>query len=186
MKKRKSAIAAFMLVVVLCLGVGFAALTDDLFVDGNLNWSFDDAKTAFDADVYFADPAVEENFVVTGTCEKAASITATRAADKNSNANDKLTITVAGDAFSSAGQVATIKAKVQNDSTDAVNVAVKGTATANTSTQGLFKVEVAGTTEAIAAGESGEITITITLLKTAAADVTGETFSFELTATSAK
>lgn len=183
MKKRRSAIAAFLLAVVLCLGVGFAALADDLFIDGTLNWSFDNAKKTFDEDVYFADPAVEENFVVSGSCAKAASITATRAADKNGSANDLLQITVAGDAFSYANQVATIKAKVQNDSPEAVNVTVVSSPV--TTTSGLFKIEVTGTESAIEANGMGEVTIIITLLKIADADVTDETFTIELTATTA-
>lgn len=183
MKKRRLGIVVFMFVAILCLGVGFATLTDDLFVDGTLLWDKDAAEDSFTLDVYFADPSVEGNFDVTGA-RGTNTITASRSADSSNEANDKLTIAVAGNALAVAGESATIKAKVQNDSADSVTISVNAPTTVdNSADAGLFKVECSCTNEAIASKASGEVIIKITLMKTQETSLTvAETFSFTLTA----
>ena len=54
MKQRKTVIVAFLLAAVLLLGVGYAALTDTLTIDGSAGVSYDDASEAFDEDIYFS------------------------------------------------------------------------------------------------------------------------------------
>ena len=162
MKNRRLVIGAFLMVAVLSLGVGFAALSDTLSVGGTASYSPEAAADEFNADVYFVSPAVDTG---ASTCEKTDSIQVT-VGDDDTDVNDKLTITVGEDAFTSAGQVAVINVKVQNDSTDAVSVSLD-TAAANTMDidQGVFTIAVTGV-DAIAAGDEGVVTITITLNKT--------------------
>lgn len=161
MKNRRLVIGAFLMVAVLSLGVGFAALSDTLSVGGNVAYNPEAAADEFNADVYFVSPAVDTG---ASTCEKTDSIQVAVAAD-GADANDKLTITVGEDAFTSAGQVAVIKVTVQNDSTDAVSVSLD-TAAANTmDIEGVFTIAVTGVDTIEADGE-GVVTITITLNKT--------------------
>ena len=160
MKNRRLVIGAFLMVAVLSLGVGFAALSDTLSVGGTASYSPEAAVEEFNADVYFVSPAVDTS----STCEKTESIQVAVEAD-GEDANDKLTITVGEDAFTSAGQVAVIKVTVQNDSTDAVSVSLDAEAANTTDIQGVFAIEVTGV-DAIDAGGEGVVTITITLNKT--------------------
>lgn len=53
MRNRKTVIVAFMLVAVMLLGVGYAALTDSLDIGGTAEITKNAAEAAFDADVYF-------------------------------------------------------------------------------------------------------------------------------------
>ena len=161
MKNRRLVIGAFLMVAVLSLGVGFAALSDTLSVDGTAAYNPAAAADEFNADVYFVSPAVDTD---ASTCEDTNSIQVAVGND-GADANDKLTITVGEDAFTSAGQVAVIKVTVQNDSTDAVSVSLDTEAENTTDIQGVFAIAVTGV-ETIEAGGEGVVTITITLNKT--------------------
>lgn len=162
MKNRRLVIGAFLMVAVLSLGVGFAALSDTLSVGGTAAYSPEAAADEFNADVYFVSPAVDTG---ASTCEKTDSIQVAVEAD-GADANDKLTITVGEDAFTSAGQVAVIKVTVQNDSTDAVSVSLDADAENTTNIEGVFTIAVTGV-DTIEAGGEGVVTITITLNQTA-------------------
>ena len=54
MKNRKTVVVAFLLVAVMLLGVGYAALTDTLTITGSLKTDTTVAMEEFDADVYFS------------------------------------------------------------------------------------------------------------------------------------
>lgn len=54
MKNRKTIIVAFLLVATLCLGIGYAALTDILEITGTANINNSGALAAFDEDVYIS------------------------------------------------------------------------------------------------------------------------------------
>ena len=53
MKNRKSIVVAFLLVAVMLLGVGYAALTDILDITGSADINQSAAEEAFNEDVYF-------------------------------------------------------------------------------------------------------------------------------------
>ena len=53
MKKRRIVVSAFLLLAVLVMGIGFASLTDNLFIKGEAQISTTAAQQDFDADVYF-------------------------------------------------------------------------------------------------------------------------------------
>ena len=62
MKKRRIAIVSFLMLAVLVMGIGFAALTDNLFIKGEANLETTVAQPIFDSKVYF----VENNGVSEG------------------------------------------------------------------------------------------------------------------------
>ncbi len=53
MKTRRFTVVAFLLAAVMIIGIGFANLTDNLFIKGEAALSTTDARNAFDEDVYF-------------------------------------------------------------------------------------------------------------------------------------
>lgn len=77
MTKRRSIIAAFLVVALLTVGVGFAAVSDYLTVGGTIEASKTGAESQFDLDVYFLDPVntLDDNVTVTlGTDKDSATI----------------------------------------------------------------------------------------------------------------
>ena len=55
MKNRRTVIASFLLIAVLVMGIGYAALTDNLFIKGEATLATTSAQTNFDDDVYFVE-----------------------------------------------------------------------------------------------------------------------------------
>ena len=53
MKNRKTVIVAFLLVAVMLMGVGYAALTDTLVINGTADITHDGAQNAFNEDIKF-------------------------------------------------------------------------------------------------------------------------------------
>ncbi|MBQ7380768.1 MAG: hypothetical protein IJW69_01650 [Clostridia bacterium] len=58
MRNRKITLVAFMLVAVLMLGIGYAALTDTLTIIGNAHIDYTKTEEAFDGSVYFSASAL--------------------------------------------------------------------------------------------------------------------------------
>ena len=54
MKNRRTVVVAFLLVAVMLLGVGYAALTDTLTITGDLKSDPSASQTEFDGDIYFS------------------------------------------------------------------------------------------------------------------------------------
>lgn len=54
MTKRRSIIAVFLIVALLTVGIGYAALSDTLSVSGSASFAAEDAKNTFDDDIYFS------------------------------------------------------------------------------------------------------------------------------------
>jgi len=54
MKNRKTVVVAFLLVAVMLLGVGYAALTDTLTIGGSADITKDGAQNSFNEDIYFS------------------------------------------------------------------------------------------------------------------------------------
>ena len=91
MKKRRSTIVAFLLVAALCLGIGYAALTDVLDIQGTAEVNLSGVETDYDAHVYFSavssgegytasingDNKDKASFTVSGLKEKDQTITVT-------------------------------------------------------------------------------------------------------------
>ena len=62
MKNRKTVVVAFLLVAAMLLGVGYAALTDTLNIQGDFEVSQNNAENAFDDDVYFSAVSTGEGY----------------------------------------------------------------------------------------------------------------------------
>ena len=80
MRNRKTVIVAFVLVAVMLMAVGYAALSTDLFIGGNATINADKAQTEFDGQIMFdAVKAGDIQTVGTGTSTDAL----TRTGDKS-------------------------------------------------------------------------------------------------------
>lgn len=170
MKKRRTLIIPLLLVAALTLGIGYAALSDVLDIQGTAEISAGIAEEAFNQDVYFS--AVAPGTGIT------ASI--------NPDNNDKATFTATG--FSQVGDKVTVTYTIKNDSEHyAANVTPKLLQNSN---ETYFKLtsDWASTMQTIAAGGEKTITITVELIKlpTAADGLTTASFNIELTAVTAE
>ena len=151
MRNRKTIVVAFLLVAAMLLGVGYAALTDTLTMDGRVTIDMNQAGVNFDAKVYWKDARIVSS---TNTSEK-DSITLTSADDINFNLHSLAT----------KGDVVNMVATIQNDS----NVPVK--INMNTPTTGedadKFRCTYTSSIESwvIPSGESMTITVVVTVVQ---------------------
>lgn len=170
MKNRKKVVVALLLVCVLCLGIGYAALTDTLYVNGTVDVAKNaDLEDEFNADVYFSE-----------YLSLPSGVTASIGADDDGDANDKLTISVDDTVLKKSGDSVKISANIINESTvyDAIVTLHNATSTTDT---GLFTVTCAwasGSDGTIVKGgtNTNTVEITITLNKTLTEDTT-DTFA---------
>ncbi len=115
MLKRNKVLVAFMLVAVLCMSIGFAAISDTLYVNGSMSLELKDGGTLdeeFDSNVYFVSAMATTANVTT------SSITADDAGDEN----DKYTFVIDPVAFAKAGDSVTITVGVKNENTAAAKL----------------------------------------------------------------
>lgn len=159
MKQRKTVIVAFLLAAVLLLGVGYAALTDQLTLSGTAGVLVTDAAQDFDADIYFSK-------VISGT-----GCTAEILADPDTGK-----ITVTSGALKAAGNevIATYTIKSESD----LDVTVKQPAITNNNTEHFEVVTSWNGDQTLAAGSTIDVTVTVKLIKTADTD---ENVEFGLT-----
>lgn len=176
MKNRKTVIVAFLLVAVMLLGVGYAALTDTLTIIGNAHIDLDAANHTFDQRVYFSN-AVATGSTGTGTNADVASYTA-----------DDATFTANKLAIVNEQSVFTFT--IKNDSNvDAVisveDTKLSGAANPSNSNADKFTVEYSYPDGMNVAKNGGTITVVVTVtLKESVTSATSATFGIELTATS--
>ena len=170
MKKRRTLIIPLLLVAALTLGIGYAALSDVLDIQGTAEISAGIAEEAFNQDVYFS--AVAPGTGIT------ASI--------NPDNNDKATFTATG--FSQVGDTVSVTYTIKNDSEHyAANVTPELIQNSNAAYFNITS-DWASTMQTIAAGGEKTITITVELIKlpTAADGLTTASFNIELTAVTAE
>lgn len=166
MKNRKRALVAFFLAAVLCLGVGYAAVTDILDIQGVANVNATAAEASFDEDIYFT------NAVANGVgTPNTASINADNA--------DKGTFTV--NSLAGKGDKATFTFTIINkgDLTADVTPAI-----VSHTNEEFFAVssDWQGATKTLAgSGATIDYTVTVELLKTPTTTI-GSQFGIELTA----
>lgn len=146
MKNRKRIVVAFLLVAVMLLGVGYAAITSNLTVQGAASLTKGGAESELDEDVYFTN-------VVATNCVA------------NIDAMDSdiviVRITDTSSTMAFANDTASFVATVQNDSNAAATI------TPDFTTNEVDETFSFGTNQSsytVAAGDSVEITVTITLL----------------------
>lgn len=186
MKNKRNVLIAFILICCLCLSIGYAALTDTLYINGNASVNVvsdpadpDDPTTLFEEDF---------NNDVHFTNSSNASV-AVIGQDKDGNADDLLTITVPDNAFSPTVKTVTYTVDIINESTDYdASVVLNESGTGKTSGNN-FSYEVKwtdGTTGAKTITKNNgtaNVTITITLITTPTEDISTETFAVTYTAT---
>ena len=166
MKRRRTLITSLLLVAALVLGIGYAALTDVLDINGTADVNQSAAEDAFDMDVYF---------------DKAEANEDGNTASVNTNDNDKASFTV--NTLKGKGDKATFTFTIKNDGDgDAVVTPVFAAADGNTNpTYFAISSDWAGQAKTIPAGGSETYTITIELLKTPTETIHGA-FHVEMTA----
>ena len=175
MKNRKTIIVAFLLVAALCLGIGYAALTDELSVKGVANVESVAAQTAFDVDVYFDSSYEQPQGSICSVAYESGTVP------------DAVTITVT-EGVGVVGDTVTAKLKIKNDGSQAAAVALKAVTAdgqnyfAAQSTH--FSITAGQDVYEVPAAGSVEVDITITVIKTIETDVE-ETFAIYFEATSA-
>ncbi len=180
MKKRRIAIASFLLIAVLVMGIGFAALTDNLFIKGEATLATTSAQTDFDEDVYFIG-AVKHASTGTNTSVDTASVGTT----------DPDSATFYVKSLGKKDEKVTFKFTIQNDSTefDAKITLDTGfpTTTDATNFDISYSIEedvVENEGEIICkAGGTVDVYVTVILLNTPSENMTAA-FNVNLTATS--
>lgn len=176
MKNRKFVVVAFLLVAVMLLGVGYAALTDTLTIIGNAHIDIDTANKTFDEKVYFSDAQPTST---TGT-GAAADIANCEGDDATFTANKLATV----------GQQSVFTFTIKNDSNvDAVisvgDKKLSGDANPSNSNADKFKVEYSYPQGMNITKGGGTITVVVTVtVKEPVTAATSATFGIELTATS--
>ena len=167
MKNRKTIVVAFLLVAVMLLGVGYAALTDVLDINGTADVSQAQAQESFNEDVYFtAAVANQEGNTASVVTEDPdmASFTASTLKGK--------------------GDVVTFTFTIINEG-DVDAVVTPSLAGDGNSNPTYFKVfsDWSGQAKELGAGQSITYTITVELLETPTDTIHGS-FHIELTAVS--
>lgn len=172
MKNRKTVVVAFLLVAVMLLGVGYAALTDVLDITGSADVNQSAAEEAFNEDIHFADGGAVAN-------------DAGNTASVNVDNNDKASFTANN--LKGKGDKATFTFTIQNDGDLAAEITPS--ISSNTNTE-YFKItsDWAGQTKTLAAKNSDvpstiTYTVTVELLETPTNTIAGS-FVIELTAVS--
>lgn len=171
MKNRKTVVVAFLLTAVMLLGVGYAALTDVLDINGTADVSKDKAEAEFNNDVYFtkAEPVDKDSGDI-------ASIV--------NGDPDMANFTVSS--LSSVGDTAQFKFTIINEGNVGLDAIVTPTlASDGNSNPEFFKItsDWQGQPKELKAGETVEYTVTVELIKTPQESIHGA-FHIELTATS--
>ena len=106
MKNRKTVVVAFLLVAVMLLGVGYAALTDTLNVKGNLGADISVAAKYFDSTLYFSDDDVSDPALAAVSYES----------DADGHMRD--TAIIEATAFTQANQSVTVELTILNGSAE--------------------------------------------------------------------
>jgi len=176
MKNRRIVIVAFLLIATLTIGIGYAALTDNLTIIGNAHVDVGAANNAFDAKVAFI-AAEATSSTGTGTTADVASFTAD---DATFTAN-RLAIT---------GEQSVFTFTVENQSNVDATITIEdtklsGDANPTNSNETKFDVAYSFPQGQVVAKQGGTITVVVTVsLKEPVTTATSATFGVELTATS--
>ena len=175
MKNRKRIVVLFLLVAIMLIGVGYAALTDTLTIIGNAHIDIAQAETTFDEKVYFS-AAEATSSTGTGTTADVASFTPD---DATFTAN-KLAV---------LGEKSVFTFTIKNDSNVKAIISVaatklSGAANPSNSNESKFTVEYAYPDGMEIAANGGTITVVVTVtVKEPVTSATSATFGIELTAT---
>ena len=175
MTKRRSIIAAFLLIAVLVMGIGYAAFTDTLTIIGNAHIDIATAETAYDAKINFVDAEATSS---TGTGSTA---------DVVSFSGDDATFTA--NKLAVLGEESVFTFTIENKSNVPVKVVAnptKGSGDVNpsnsNSTYFLVTYAYGNADQVIASGGTMTVTVTVEVIKAVTVATSG-TFGIELSAT---
>lgn len=166
MKNRRNVVVAFLLIAVMLLGVGYAALTDVLDITGSADVNQSAAEEAFNEDVYFTAAVANQ----TGNT-----------ASVNADNKDKASFTA--NTLKGKDDVVTFTFTIVNEGDVAADVTPTLNATAGNTKPEYFEItsDWDGATKTLASGGSLTYTVTVKLLQTPTESVSGS-FLIELTA----
>lgn len=164
MRNKKTFIGLALFVAVLVLGVGYAAVTNNLIISGTANATVSDANFVVEFDTT-VEPTVTKS---RETAEVTASITDTK------------TATIMIDGFTAKGDTATATYKIKNASPSDLSAQLSATPS---STNEDFKVEYSFEETEIAKDAFTTVTMTVTLEKTPIDQDINATVSLDITAT---
>ena len=166
MKNRRNVVIAFMIVAVMLLGIGYAALSDTLDITGSADVNQSAAEEAFNEDVYFSAAVANE---VGNT------------ASVNADNNDKASFTAA--TLKGKGDKVTFTFTIKNDGDVDAVVTPKLNATLGNTNPEYFEItsDWAGQARTLAAHSEITYTVTVELLKTPTETISGS-FLIELVA----
>jgi plastocyanin len=167
MKNRKFVVVAFLLVAVLLLGVGYAALTDTLDITGSADVNVTELEKEYEEDIYFSAAVANQG--------------APNTASVNGDNNDKASFSAKS--LVKKGDKVTFTFTIKNDSAHTVTVTPKLHASAGNTNTEYFSIESDwnGASREIAANGSITYTLTVTLLKDPTEAISGS-FLVELVA----
>lgn len=163
MKNRKIVVVSFLLIAVMMMSVGYAALTDVLDITGSADVNRSAAEEAYNADIYFTGAVANQ----TGNT-----------ASVNADNNDKASFTA--NTLQGAGDTATFTFTIKNDGD--LDATVTPSISSNTN-EAHFTIssDWAGQAKTLGAGQTLTYTVTVTLTDTPTDTISGS-FIIELTA----
>ena len=166
MKNRKTVVVAFLLLAVMLLGVGYAALTDTLTIAGQANVTTGKAEEELNEDVYFVLAEAATSNGTSGVGDTASIL----------QDNDRASFTV--NSLALGGETATFEFTVKNESNHEVTLSyptitirdlIQDGTDVDSTDSGVFTVEMAWAdangdkTATLAAGGEKILTVTVTL-----------------------
>ena len=168
MKNRRNVVVAFLVVAVMLLGIGYAALSDTLDITGSADVNQSAAEEAFNEDIYFSAAVANESG---------------NTASVNADNNDKASFTAA--TLKGKGDKVTFTFTIANDGDLAATVTPKLNASIGNTNSEYFSIvsDWDGAAKNLAAHSTITYTITVELLKTPTETISGS-FLVELTAVS--
>lgn len=162
MKRRRTLIISLLLVAALCLGVGYAAVSDTLDIIGNIEADGDEMNETFDGLVFFS------------KAEVTAKTSTVKAEAKVSDSNTD-TATYGISSLKALGDTVTITFTIQNDYKDAVWVTVPDNHEHDTesciSIESSYTAPIKIEGKGAAGGNTATFTITVTLESLTTTDI---------------
>lgn len=178
MKNRKTVVVAFLLVAVLLMGVGYAALSDTLTIIGNAVIDMEQAEENYESKVYFS--AAE--FTAHGTGDESKDVTGGIGTDDG---------TFSIHSLATKDEYATVVFTIKNESNVPVLITVPENKLSGDDNQSNtnptffdIKYEYSRADMTIPSNGTMDVTITVTV-KEPVVSATGATFGIEFTATTA-
>ena len=173
MKKRRTAIIAFILCACLCIGMGYAAATDSLVINGSANVA-PATNEDFNKDVFFTSANVTSTTGTSGAADEAK-------LDENDPDKDTAIMTI--NSLKLVGEIATFTFEIKNEG-DETNSTVALQVTSKTvADPTLFEVVGTLASHSIAPDQTTTLTVTVKLLRVPAENITGSSVAVTVTAT---